>query len=284
MPLLIEVCVDSLESAISAVRGRANRFEVCGCLGLGGGTTPSLGLVRSIKKALPDIPTMVMIRPRTGDFLYSEDEIQVMIEDINCFKAEGVTGVVLGILTPEGCVDVEKISRLAGLAAPLEVTFHRAFDMTRDPQEALRTIATIPGITRILTCGHGSTALPASELESPEARAEFSQNRSHYPLALRSLAQAASAISPSVTIIPGSGINPGTAAALIEAVWPVGVHEIHMSGGEWFEGGMHWRPEGMGMGVGGKSEWGIWKTSENKVRLAREIAEEAIASLASSPQ
>ncbi|KDQ12870.1 hypothetical protein BOTBODRAFT_161080 [Botryobasidium botryosum FD-172 SS1] len=281
MSILIEVCVDSLESAILAVRGGAKRLEICGCLGLGGGTTPSLGLVRSIRKALPDIPTMVMIRPRTGDFLYSEDEMSVMVEDIKCFKTEGVTGVVLGVLTSKGDVDVERTSRLVKLAVPLEVTFHRAFDMTRDAQEALRAIASISGITRILTCGHGPTALSAQERESPVAQAEFSQKRPHYPLALRCLKKKALALESSIIILPGSGIKHSTVATLIKTVWPVGVREIHMSGGEWVEGDMEWRPEGMGMGVGGRGEWGVWKTSQESVTWAREAAEAAISSIGS---
>ncbi|KAI0936948.1 hypothetical protein AcV5_004965 [Taiwanofungus camphoratus] len=174
-PLLIEVCVDSVESAIAAKQGGADRLELCANLGVGGGTTPSLGLLRAVQRAVPDTPIMVrplyavgsdhllspypdelwlmqaMVRPRTGDFLYSEAERNVMLEDMYIFKQSGASGVVFGILRKDGTVDVERVTRLANEAFPMQVCFHRAFDMTRDPIEALNDIWSIPHMTRILT-------------------------------------------------------------------------------------------------------------------------------------
>jgi len=117
----LEVCVDSVESAIAAVDGGADRLEVCANLGLGGGTTPSLGLIRSIHTAVPNTPLMVMIRPRVGDFLYTDLELRVMLEDVIQLKATGrVSGVVFGILDSGGRVDVARSKLLAMEAHPLE--------------------------------------------------------------------------------------------------------------------------------------------------------------------
>ncbi|KAJ7459094.1 copper homeostasis CutC domain-containing protein [Mycena galericulata] len=253
-PIVIEVCVDSVRSALNAVRGGADRLEVCGNLGVGGGTTPSLGLLKSIQRAV-DVPTMAMIRPRTGDFLYSHEEIEVMLEDIRVFKREGVRGVVLGVLRADGRVDVDTTKRLVDEALPLEVCFHRAFDMTRDAAEALRDVISIGGISRILTSGHGQTVL-----ESLHILKELCQTT-------RKLAEDLPWV---LSILPGSGINTETVDPILNALLPLGVMEIHLSGGSWVESGMTHRQAGLGMGVG-ESEWNIWETSENKVREVRRL-------------
>jgi len=108
----IEVCIDSVQSAINAAKAGADRFELCANLGLGGGTTPSLGLLKAVQKAAAGIPIMAMIRPRTGDFLYSDDEFNVMLEDIRVFKEHNVRGIVVGVLTALGQVDVERMKQL----------------------------------------------------------------------------------------------------------------------------------------------------------------------------
>jgi len=120
--LILEVCVDSVQSAISATRGGADRLEVCGNLGIGGGTTPSLGLVRAIQKALPHLPIMAMIRPRAGDFFYTQEELDVMLEDIRLFKSVGIAGVALGALNPDGTVDVLRTRMLVEAALPMQGT------------------------------------------------------------------------------------------------------------------------------------------------------------------
>ncbi|KAG9314098.1 CutC family-domain-containing protein [Chiua virens] len=113
--LTIEVCIDSVESAAAAVRGGANRLELCSNLGYGGGTTPSIGLLRSVKKAVPNIPIMAMVRPRAGDFVYSEGELDVMLQDISVFKEHGVQGVVFGALTASGDVDESKVKEYVSI-------------------------------------------------------------------------------------------------------------------------------------------------------------------------
>ncbi|EIN13915.1 hypothetical protein PUNSTDRAFT_129579 [Punctularia strigosozonata HHB-11173 SS5] len=236
--VLIEVCVDSLESAIRAFRGGADRLELCANLGLGGGTTPSLGLFNAVHRALPAIPIMVMIRPRVGDFCYSSLEFDVMIEDIKLFRKAGATGVVAGVLAKDGAIDVARMRTLTAQAGP--------------GLHSLQAVQQIPGITRILTSGHGLVA--PSE-----------------PHALSSLLAFAS----TMTILPGSGINAVTVGPLLDALLPYGLREIHLSGGGWVDNGTENRKPGFGMGIG-ESEWGVWKTDEEKVRAVKRIVEEKV--------
>src|SRR5580765_2253307 len=128
--VVIEVCVDSVASAIAAERGGAQRIELCSDL-LEGGVTPSLGLLGVVRSKV-SIPVHVIIRPRAGDFYYSDAEFQTMERDIENAKREGANGVVFGILQKEGTVDIERTRELVELARPLSVTFHRAFDMSSD--------------------------------------------------------------------------------------------------------------------------------------------------------
>lgn len=155
--MALEVCVDSVESAVNAAKGGASRLELCAGLSEGG-TTPSLGLLRVVRQEV-DIPIFVMIRPRGGDFAYTEQEFEVMKEDLKIFKESGsVDGFVFGVLTSEGEVDSTRCSELIDLSRPLPVTFHRAFDMTHDPFRALEAIIDLK-MERILTSGQESTAL-----------------------------------------------------------------------------------------------------------------------------
>ncbi|KAK2461447.1 hypothetical protein APHAL10511_005910 [Amanita phalloides] len=253
LPVVLEVCVDSVESAMSAIRGGADRLELCANLGYGGGITPSFGLLKAVSDLLSYTQILVMIRPRMGDFVYSEEEITVMLEDIRVFKQYGVRGIVAGALTAEGRIDVECMKRLVDEALPHEVCFHRAFDMTRNLDEALQDIASIGGISRILTSGHGPTAPSSLEVLKKlfQARKELVGND---PWVL--------------SILPGSGINGENVTSLLEALIPLGLKEIHLSGGTWVDGAMSFRREGMGMGFG-KAEWNVWRTQEDKIRQVR---------------
>ena len=133
---VLEVCVDSYESAEAAVRGGATRLELCSNLVIGG-TTPGMHLFQKIKTNLP-IPVNVLIRPRFGDFLYTDSEFQIISEDVKAFHQMGADGVVVGCLDPEGDLDMERMMILREMAGDGTMALHRAFDLCRDPHQALR--------------------------------------------------------------------------------------------------------------------------------------------------
>jgi copper homeostasis protein len=156
----VEACVDSVASALAAERGGAGRLELCDNL-FDGGTTPSAGMISAVKAAVR-IPVFVIVRPRGGGFVYSYDEMGVMRLDITAAKMLGADGVVVGPLTREARIDEEQLRTLIAEAGDLPVTFHRAFDLTRDTAEALETLMRL-GVKRVLTSGGKATALDGVE-------------------------------------------------------------------------------------------------------------------------
>lgn len=198
---MLEICCFSLESCLTAQKAGAYRIELCGGM-FEGGTSPSAGLIKLARQNL-SIKLYVMIRPRGGDFCYSETEFEVMKEDILVAKELGADGVVFGILNPDGSVDVASNRELVELAKPLKVTFHRAFDVSAEPFEALETIIAL-GFERILTSGQKNTAIDGIDLL--KALAEKADNR--------------------IEIMAGSGVSAQNAPQLLEA----GVHALHMTG------------------------------------------------------
>jgi copper homeostasis protein len=197
---LVEVCVDSVASAVAAQRGGAARVELCGSL-IEGGITPSAGLIE-ITRAAVSVDLHVMIRPRAGDFCYDPDEFETMRRDIALAKRLGANGVVLGILDTDGNVDVARTRQLADLARPLAVTFHRAFDMTADLFRALDDVC-VAGVDRVLTSGGEPTSLQGQE----------------------TILQLVKRAQGRIVIMPGSGIKPENARSLIDHT---GATEVHV--------------------------------------------------------
>jgi copper homeostasis protein len=199
LKILLEVCVESVESAMAAQEGGAARVELCDNL-LEDGTTPSAGMIEMARQHLR-IGLYVMIRPRGGDFCYSDVEFEVMKKDVLIAKQLGADGVVFGLLKPDHNVDLERTRELVQLARPLRVTFHRAFDLAADSFRALEDIISLE-IERILTSGHAKTALAG------------------LPLITR-LVQAAAG---RVIIMPGSGIRPQNIRTILTASGAVEIH------------------------------------------------------------
>jgi copper homeostasis protein len=156
----VEICVGDVESAIAAESGGADRVELCDSLAVGG-TTPSAGTIAESCRRL-SIPVHILIRPRAGDFVYSEPEVAVMRHDIEFAKVLGAAGVVLGALTPAAEINRELTAELVALARPLRVTFHKAFDQTHEPLEALDILIAL-GVERVLTSGSRPTAFEGIE-------------------------------------------------------------------------------------------------------------------------
>jgi copper homeostasis protein len=154
--VLIEACVDAIDAALEAASGGAGRLELCGEL-LQGGVTPSAGLIGAVRDRVK-IPLFVLIRPRTGDFLYSADERDVMLRDVALAKALGADGVVIGALAANGDVDIATTRALLDAARPMQVTFHRAFDFARDQDVATEALLNL-GVDRVLTSGGAPSAL-----------------------------------------------------------------------------------------------------------------------------
>jgi copper homeostasis protein len=199
--LVIEVCVGTVDSALAAQEGGANRVELCDNL-LEGGTTPSAGAIALARKHL-SIDMNVIIRPRGGDFYYSDLEFAIMQHDIEVAKQHGANGVVIGLLTADGDIDVERTRALVEQARPLSVTFHRAFDMTRDPFAALETLIDL-GIDRVLTTGQEDSVIEGLDL----------------------VAELVERAAGRIIVMPGGG-NERNMAKIVERT---GAKEVHVTG------------------------------------------------------
>lgn len=160
--MILEACVESFEEAVNAETRGANRIELCDDLSTGG-LTPSYALLESVKSKL-NIPIMVMIRPRAGNFIYDSMELKQMKQNIDICKSLDVAGVVFGLLDDRNTIDVKNTTLLAEYASPLEITFHKAIDDTPDLLESVEILLGIKGITRILTSGGQATASEGAQM------------------------------------------------------------------------------------------------------------------------
>eukprot|EP01064_Diplonema_japonicum_P037833 TRINITY_DN8995_c0_g1_i1.p1 TRINITY_DN8995_c0_g1~~TRINITY_DN8995_c0_g1_i1.p1 ORF type:complete len:267 (+),score=56.45 TRINITY_DN8995_c0_g1_i1:69-803(+) len=200
----IEVCIDSAHGARAALEGGVERLEICASLAEGG-LTPSVGLVCQIDTWGLDAEQYIMIRPRGGDFMYSEDEIQIMEQDIRCFaalKLNSVKGFVFGVLTKDRKVNVEATKRLVAAAVGYETTFHRAVDVALDTEGAVRDVIAC-GCTCILTSGGCAKAIDG----------------------ITTIKSMIEKYGRSIAIMPGSGVNPSNAPTLLTT----GARHLHFS-------------------------------------------------------
>ncbi len=220
MNFKLEVCVDSIESAINAQNAGADRIELCDNL-LEGGTTPSFGMIASVRDNL-SIGLNVIIRPRGGDFLYSDPEFDIMRRDIDMCGEAGVNGIVIGILRADGTIDTDRTAKLIELAKPMSITFHRAFDVCSDPFIGLEDIIGT-GASRVLTSGHKKTV--------PEGAGLIKQL----------VKQADSRI----IVMPGGGLDDSNIGDMARVT---GATEFHLTGRKTVESGMIFRRDGIPMG------------------------------------
>ena len=218
--MLVEICVDSATGALAAERGGADRVELCDNL-LEGGTTPSAGSITVARRGLK-IGLQVIIRPRGGDFLYNEEEMAVMREDIRVAREAKADGVVIGCLTAEGEIDVERTRELMSLARPMNVTFHRAFDMCQDPRKGLEELIAL-GVDRVLTSGQEASCIEGIEL----------------------LAELQRQAKGRIIVMPGGGLTLRNIRKVAELA---GVTEVHLSARSSVESGMTHRNTRVFMG------------------------------------
>lgn len=239
----LEICVDSIASCLEAQKGGANRVELCANL-VEGGITPDYATIVYAKEKLK-IDIMVMIRPRGGDFLYSDLEFSLMKENIQLCKRVGVKGVVLGLLLSEGNVDVERVAQLVKIARPLEVCFHRAVDMTNDYDKAFEDIITC-GCNRVLTSGQKNTALEG----------------------IKNIANAQKKYGNQIEIMAASGVN----AQNVEEIYLQSkINNFHFSAKKLIKSNMIFRQNNVSMGNKYMDEYSIVTADASKVKQVRKI-------------
>lgn len=240
---LLEACVDSHFSAMAAARGGADRLELCANLVIGG-TTPSVPLFRQVRRDC-DVNVNVLIRPRFGDFLYDEAELEEMAEEIKAFRELGANGVVIGALTPEGELDKRAMARLMDCAGNMDVTLHRAFDMTRDPFAALETAVQL-GCRTILTSGQERDAMAGKEL-------------------LRQLLDRAAG---RIDIMAGCGVKKENIQMIHDHT---GINIFHTTARKTLDSEMIYRKETVSMGLPSLSEYELWRTDEEEFSACARI-------------
>ena len=249
MAKLLEICVDSLASARAAVNGGADRLELCSAL-LAGGLTPYSELLRQIRSE-SHIPIRCLMRPRPGDFLYTKEELEMMVSQIHALKQAGADGFVIGCLTVEGDLDIEVMKPLIEACGSCGITLHRCIDVSRDPEETYRLAGSL-GIDTVLTSG------AAASCKAGQAVIETL-------LTLRDKTGG-----PEVLI--GAGVNADVIRHF-RAALPA-ASAFHASCKTELESAMAFRREGVPMGLPGLDEWHIQQTSEAAVRAARAALDE----------
>ena len=245
MDRILEICVDSLASARCAIRGGADRLELCSALSIGG-LTPYAALLEQIR-AESNIPVRCLMRPRAGDFLYAKEEILQMVRQIQVLRCAGASGFVIGCLTPDGNLDTDAMKPLLEAAQGAGLTLHRCIDVSRDPVATYLEAGQL-GIDTVLTSGGASSCTKGMQTIGQ----------------LLSLREQGG---PQVLI--GAGVNASVIASF-RSRFPSAC-AFHMSGKTGIESGMRFRREGIPMGIPGFDEWHIQQTGEDAVRAARAV-------------
>lgn len=243
---LLEICVDSVESAIAAKNGGADRLELCSNLIIGG-TTPGLGLYRMAAEKT-GLPVRVLIRPRFGDFCYSPYEKGLILEEIRQFRQAGAQGVVIGALRPDGSMDRPFLEQCMEEAGGCRVTCHRAFDMCSCPESALEELIGL-GVDTVLTSGQAASAEQGRQLLEK--------------LNLQARGR--------IRLLAGGGVCASSIPGLYRKA---GIRHFHLSAKSELDSRMKYRNPAVSMGVAGLSEYIIWQTDEKKVREVRSVLDE----------
>ena len=248
---LLEICLDSVESAAAAERGGADRVELCAGLPEGG-TTPSAGMIAAVRKQI-SIGLQVMVRPRGGDFCYSDAEFGIMQRDILIAKQLGAGGVVFGLLTLDGRIDRLRMQELIELARPLKVTCHRAFDMAQDLAQALDDLISL-GVDRVLTSGGQKSAIDAM----PTLK-QIVQKAAGHPASSRTPAQG-------ISVMVCGEISTTNIKAVVNYT---GVTEVHAAPWESVASAMRFKNSRIAMGALTGAEYQRTVVSEPSVRELR---------------
>ncbi len=237
----LEVCVDSVTAALAAEAAGAERLEFCAALSEGG-VTPGAGTLETVLERVR-VPVVVLARPRRGDFLYDEPELAALRRDVERARAAGAAGVALGVLRRDGTVDVERTAELVHLARPLQVTFHRAFDGTRDAREALDALLAL-GVERVLSAGHAARALEGAE----------------------ELAELVRRAGTRLSVMPGGGVRAAHAAELLRRT---GASELHASAARARPSPMEHRNPALRTAAGAADEYALSGPDADEIRGLR---------------
>ncbi|MGO1297160.1 MAG: copper homeostasis protein CutC [Vibrio sp.] len=234
----VEVCVDSIESLQQAISGGAGRIELCSSLALGG-LSPTYGLIKyALEHA--SVPVYAMVRPRSGDFLFSPDEVAMMADEVEFLREQGLDGIVVGALTSYATIDSKAIKCWKQCAGPMGLTFHRAFDWTVNPEYALETLIDL-GCERVLSSGGQATAFAG--MENLRQWIQQTQQR--------------------LSVMPGSGVTPNNVSDIIHYTR---ASEVHLSGKTLQPSRMHFQSHSAVMGHDAQADFYRAVTNEDQIR------------------
>lgn len=242
----LECCVDSVESALAAAEGGADRLELCAALIIGG-TSPSLALYEQVR-ACCGLPVRVLLRPRFGDFLYSDYEFRIIRREVELFGAAGAEGIVIGCLREDGSLHMEQMRELVKAAGSMKITLHRAFDVCADPVRTYEQAREL-GIDTILTSGQESDCLKGM------------------PLLKRLQQRSLGGQAEGPQIMAGAGVTPDVIRKFLDET---NITAYHLSAKKIVDSNMRYRRENVPMGLPAMSEYSIYRTDRDIVARARQ--------------